>query len=44
MAMKDWFRRKPGPETVGKSQGGSRLIKYRESCLLALIAENERTA
>ena len=28
MSMKDWFRRKPGPETVGKSKGGSDLIKY----------------
>ena len=28
MAMKDWFRRKPAPESVGKSKGGSRLIKY----------------
>lgn len=28
MAMKDWFRRKPVPEVIGKSRGGSRLIKY----------------
>ena len=28
MAMKDWFRRKPAPKTVGESKGGSRLIKY----------------
>jgi hypothetical protein len=28
MAMKDWFRRKPAPENVGTSKGGSRLIKY----------------
>jgi hypothetical protein len=28
MAMKDWFRRKPAPENVGKSKGGSNLIKY----------------
>jgi Suppressor of fused protein (SUFU) len=28
MAMKDWFRRKPAPEHVGKTKGGSRLIKY----------------
>jgi hypothetical protein len=28
MAMKDWFRRKPAPEIVGKSKGGSNLIKY----------------
>lgn len=28
--MKDWFRRKPPPENVGKSKGGSRLIKYDE--------------
>ena len=28
MAMKDWFRRKPSQKTVGKSKGGSRLIKY----------------
>lgn len=28
MAMKDWFRRKPAPKTVGRSTGGSRLIKY----------------
>ncbi|MEZ6093263.1 MAG: hypothetical protein R3C03_03350 [Pirellulaceae bacterium] len=26
--MKDWFRRKPSPKEVGKSPGGSRLIKY----------------
>lgn len=26
--MKDWFRRKPPPEQVGESKGGSRLIKY----------------
>jgi hypothetical protein len=28
MAMKDWFRRRPAPKTVGKSKGGSHLIKY----------------
>lgn len=28
MAMKDWFRRKPAPKTVGHSKGGSRLIEY----------------
>lgn len=28
MAMKDWFRRKPAPEQIGKSKGGSRMIKY----------------
>jgi len=28
MTMKDWFRRKPSPKEVGKSPGGSRLIKY----------------
>ena len=28
MGMKDWFSRKPAPQEVGKSKGGSRLIKY----------------
>jgi hypothetical protein len=28
MALKDWFRRAPSPKTVGRSEGGSRLIKY----------------
>ena len=28
MAMKDWFKRKSAPKTIGESKGGSRLIKY----------------
>lgn len=28
MSMKDWFKRKPAPKTVGKSKGGSNLISY----------------
>jgi hypothetical protein len=28
MAMKDWFRRRPAPKTIGESKGGSRLSKY----------------
>jgi hypothetical protein len=28
MARKDWFRPKPTPKEIGKSQGGSRLIQY----------------
>lgn len=28
MSLKDWFRRTPGPENIGTSKGGSRLLKY----------------
>ena len=28
MSLMDWFRRKPGPKSIGNSRGGSNLLKY----------------
>lgn len=31
MAMKDWFKRRTAPKTIGKTEGGSRILAYGEA-------------